>query len=75
MQYDKVVSRFPFICEQNINAQGTSEVHEKTRSKNIERYKYHKYAIINLVPGQAHYTKNDSQCFQESAQGTDGDSA
>ena len=51
------------IWKQNINAQGTSEVQKKTRSKDIERCKHRKYAINNLVLGQAHYTKNDCQCF------------
>ena len=39
-----------------------------------KRCKCHKYAASNLVPGQTHRTKNDSQCFQEGAQRIDGDS-
>ena len=63
--YDKVVSRLPLFVEQNINAEGTFEVQEKTRGKNIERFKCHSYTTINLIPGQAYYTKNDSYAFEE----------
>ena len=52
------------ICGAIHKCRGTSEVQEKTRSKNIERFKHHSHATINLIPGQAYYTKNDS-CAQE----------
>ena len=45
--------------------QGTSEVQEKTRDKDIKRFKYHSYTKINLIPGQAYYTKNDSGAFEK----------
>ena len=51
--------------EQNINAEGTSEVQEKTRGKNIERFKQHNYTTINCVLGQAHYTKNDNYALKK----------
>ena len=45
--------------------QGTSEVQEKTRDKDIKRFKYHSYAKINRVPGRTHYTKNDSSALKK----------
>ena len=54
-----------FLCGAKHKCQGTSEVQEKTRGKNIERFKHHGYTTINLIPGQACYTKNDSYAFEE----------
>ena len=53
------------ICGAKHKCRGTSEVQEKTRSKNIERFKHHSYTTINLIPGQAYYTKNDSYAFEK----------
>ena len=40
-------------------------VQEKTRDKDIKRCKYHGYTKVNLIPGQAYYTKNDSGAFEK----------
>ena len=58
---------FPYLGAKH-KCQGTSEVQEKTRDKHIKRFKHHSYTKINLIPGQAYYTKNGSGCFRESAQ-------
>jgi hypothetical protein len=36
IKYDKVVSRLRFLCGAKHKCQGTSEVQEKTRSRNIK---------------------------------------
>jgi hypothetical protein len=36
IRYERVVSRLPLFVEQNIKCWGTSEVQEKTRSRNIK---------------------------------------
>ena len=45
--------------------QGTSEVQGKTRDKDIRRFKCHSYTKINLILGQAYYTKNNSGAFEK----------
>jgi hypothetical protein len=35
-RYERVVSRLPLLCGAKHTCQGTSEVQEKTRSRNIE---------------------------------------
>ena len=55
--------------------QGTSEVQENTRDKDIKRFQYHSYTKINLTPGQAYYTKNGSGAFEKVLKEFDGDSA
>ena len=47
------------------NCQGTSDVQEKTRDKDIKIFKHHSYTKINLIPGQTYYTKNDSGAFEK----------
>ena len=59
----------------NHKCQGTSEVQEKTREKDIKRFKYHSYTKINLTSGQVYYTKNDSGAFEKVLKEFDGDSA
>ena len=55
--------------------QGTSEVQEKTRDRDIKKFKYHSYTKINLTPRQAYYTKNDNGAFEKVLKEFDGDSA
>ena len=54
----------PYLIAKH-KCQGTSEVQEKTRDKDIKRFRYHSYAKINRVPGQTHYTKNDSSALKK----------
>ena len=72
--YDKVVSRLPIFGSKH-KFQGTSEVQEKTRDKDIKRFNYHNYTKINLIPGQAYYTKNDNGAFEKVLKEFNGDSA
>ena len=50
-------------------------VQEKARDKDIKRCKYHSYTKVNLIPGQAYYTKNDSGALKKVLKEFDGDSA
>ena len=43
--------------------------------KDIKRFKHHSYTKINLIPGQACYTKNDSGAFKRVLKENNGDSA
>ena len=63
--YGKVVSRLPAMVQQNINAQAPLKFSVKIKIKIIKRYKYPKYATVNLIPGQAHYTKNDNSALKK----------
>ena len=64
----------PYL-EAKHKCQGTSEVQKKTRDKDIKRYKYHSYTKVNLIPGQAYYTKNDSGALKKVLEEFDGDSS
>jgi hypothetical protein len=53
------------MVQQNINAQAPLKFSVKIKIKIIKRYKYQGYATVNLIPGQAHYTKNDSRALKK----------
>src|SRR4051794_35168348 len=48
------------MVQQNINAKAPLKFSGKIKIKIIKRYKYQGYKTVNLIPGQTHYTKNDS---------------
>src|SRR4051812_29101221 len=52
------------MVQQNINAQAPLKFSIKIKIKIIKRYKYPRYATVNLIPGQTHYTKNDSRALE-----------
>ena len=62
--YGKVVSRLPECVQQNINAQAPLKFTGRLEIK-ITKDKSIKLCHYQPIPGQVHFTKNDSHALKE----------